>query len=240
MEYSATKERLDSKVDLMLEKIAEYKKRDLKEPDARSLNDIMMEVAFIGADGRNFETEPYGYACDSKYKTLKEQFSGLMAEEMSKLIDDEIGLNAQELYDYFEKSLKNVATLSSLGDADRKDSLNSICGAYLDTKKRIRDFNREQFLFSNNENIQTSAEDVVYGNKTEYYHVLDGFQNCLKESSLTNFYTTQGDGRVPNIHVDFDTLGNKIYGMVIAITNVYGKTFKELANKQVVMVNTKK
>lgn len=240
MEYSVTKQQLDSKVDMVLEQIAEYKERDLKEPDAYSLNDIMMEVAFIGADGRNFETEPYKYASDEKYRELKGKFSELMAEEMPKLIDDEIGLNAQELYDYFEKSLRNVATLSSLGDTDRKDSLNIICDAYLYTKKRIRDFNRGQSLFSNNEAMQAYTEEVVYGNETEYYHVLRGFQDCLKESSLTQFYTTQSDDKPVNIHVGFDTLGNKIYGMVNSITNVYGKTFKEIAEEKVVVVNTKK
>lgn len=242
MEYSVTKQQLDDNVDKVLEKIEKYKNRGLTEPDAYSLNDIMMDVAFVGADGRNFEKEPYEYARDEKYKELKGQFSELMAGEMPKLIDDEIGLNAQELYDYFEKSLERVASLSFLGDEDRKDSLNIICDAYLYTKKRIRDFNVGQSLFADNDMMKIYHEEVIYDNDAEYYHVLSGLQECLVDSNLAYIYTTSSDNKPVEMHVGFDTLGNKIYSMVNAITNVYGKTFGEIYGNgmQGVVSNVKK
>ena len=228
MEYSMTKQGLDENVIKTQEKIAEYRKNGLVEPDACCLNDLMMDVALIGVNGRTFEKEPYDYLYDEKYCKLRADFYNLMTDEMTKLIDSEIGLDAQELYDYFEVSLKSLGTLSSLGVTveGTRDFLNIICDEFLYTKKKIRDYNRFKCMDGND----TSMDEVIFDSEAQLYQILTGFQDYLGITPrIASFSVSSNPVKVAT---DFNTVGKKVLDMVGYMNGIYGKKYTEVCDKQ--------
>lgn len=240
MEYSLTKQELDENAVKARSRIAEYRDKNLGEPDVYFLNDLMMDVALVGVNGRAFEKNPYDYLYDKKYRALRRDFYDLMAEEMPKLIDSEIGLDAQELYDYFEVSLKNVGTLSSLGVTveGTREFLNILCDEFLYTKKKIRDYNG---LNSVTENDDMVIGGVVFDNDAQLYQILTGFQEYL--GIIPQIATFSVSSEPVKVTTNFNTVGKKVLDMVGYVNGIYGKKYSEVCviqdNTSAVMTKNK-
>ena len=230
MEKSRSKRQLDKKVEQLYNEILDYKKKIANgDPDVSKLNDIMMEVAFVGADGRNFEKEPYGYLHDIKYSRLREEFYNLMGTEVLKLTNSEYGLNADELQQYFNVSLRSMSTLNSLGDENNKQFLNSLCGAYYEIKKRVRDYD-----FSTEMTGQR-----IYNDDLEFYNILMGFQEYMGSTYLayeTGVYRIDDETNELRRDVRFDTVGMKVFDMMFEVKGAFKYKFSDIYERGKIQV----
>lgn len=127
------------------------------DPNAYEMNEVMFEIADIGFFGRKFETEAYAFLQDKRYKELMSKFSGMMQYRLPQLISETQGLHATHLHNYFQESLRNMATLNRLGyDAveNTKELFNSVCGVNLFIHQRNRDLEQQNNMV---ESIYTNA-----------------------------------------------------------------------------------
>ena len=138
------------------------KNNPTSDPNAYEMNDVMFEVSAAGFFGRKFETEPYGFSGDKTYKTLKSKFSKMMEYRLPQLISEEQGLNATNLYEYFQASLMHMATLNKLYDSyDQRNLFNSVCGVNLYIHQRSRDLMAQNRMSEPIYDNAREKEDII-------------------------------------------------------------------------------
>lgn len=242
MYWKQSKEELDNFVKQESERLEklekESKEHPEKDPDAKELNDLMLNVAFIGANGRMFEETPYGYLQDSAYKNLRQKFYSFMAEETLKFIDEEHQLEANELYEYFQESLRSMATLGTLAiiDSDTEtDSvdrgfLNQLCDVASYCKKRVRDYKNYSGVLESNLGM---GDEYIYNNESEFSTLMEKYLNShLATTRLTSTYYVQNieeKNSYPQANHSFKDYEKRIFDLLCAINNSYGHQFKELS-----------
>lgn len=139
------------------------------DPNAYEMNDLLFSVARLGAEGRKYEETPYAFLEDPKMSKLRHDLFKMMDIRMEQLIQPDIGLcesKSDSLYQHFEKSIKNMATLNSLGDKDLSDNFSKACGINLYVKQRLRELEMD------------NKDEVIYDNKREIYDLLNNLENC--------------------------------------------------------------
>lgn len=191
-------ENLEHRIDGILRYISDNPTSD---PNAYEMNDVMFELADIGFFGRKFEGEPYAFLYDEKYTKLKEKFGGMMQYRLPQLISEEQGIHATHLYDYFNESERNMATLNRLAfDNGRKtrELFDSICGVDLYIHQRKRDLKK-----------QNNMSELIYTNTVENTRiVLDYEEYKEKDNEGLRPYQTR-DAIVENIYNEIQNNYNK-------------------------------
>lgn len=164
MQELRTRKILDLRIVLLNEKLDNIlgyiKDNPNSDPNAHEMNYVMFEMADIGYLGREIEDEPYSFLHDKKYCALKTKFSAVMEYRIPQLVSDEQKLFAFALHDYFEESLRCMATLNRLdysrGANKTRELFSSICGVNLFVHQQIRNLQKDQDMTS-----------IIYGNSVE-------------------------------------------------------------------------
>lgn len=169
------------------------------DPNAYEMNDLMFRVADLGQKGRFFEAQPYDFIHDEKYSKLRESFYKMMNIRIKQFSDKQYGLGDSKddpLYKYFDKSMRTIETLNSLGDKHVRDVHSKICGIALYSKQRRRDIrDNSEIIYDNKLEMEELVEDIKeYGVnpflkdelKVMFEDIMQSYGKTLEEYNQSN------------------------------------------------------
>lgn len=162
------------------------------DPNAYEMNELMFEVAQIGQDGRKFESTPYAFLKDEKYRNLMQDFNSMMRYRKMQLEDPSQGLCSSRkdpLYKYFDESQERMATLNSLGNKEVSNVCSKACGINLYIKQRKRNLKMEgkdEPIYDNFQELNALKNDIntLQNKKDINKYNLDYIEPIMQEIEL--------------------------------------------------------